>query len=125
MGLDLLTPEAHAGAYEWAAVLLAHFTVGLVLVAAVAALLNWLSGDDLGPMHGPALVIVVLVYFFFWEGLGQRYAAGLPDAAIDTFAVAMGGLVGISAWLRKGGAVLAAIIATAIVAVAGIWRRKE
>lgn len=122
--LDLLTPEAQAGAYEWASVLLAHFAIGLALVAVVSAVLDAMVDDWLRPMGSVALVLVVVVYAVAWEGLVQRYGAGLLDAGVDTLAVAMGGLAGLSAWLRRGALVAASLVVTAGVAVAGVWRRR-
>ena len=123
--LDLLTPTDHAGAYEWASVLLAHFAIGLALVAVLSAVLlvlRWLVGK-IGAGKA-ALLIVVVVYAVIWEGLAQAYGAGLPDALVDTLAVAMGGLAGLSAWMRRGALVALSLAVTAGVAVAGVWRRR-
>ena len=123
--LDLLTPTDHAGAYEWASVLLAHFAIGLALVAVLSAVLlvlRWLVGK-IGAGKA-ALLIVVIVYAVIWEGLAQAYGAGLPDALVDTLAVAMGGLAGLSAWMRRGALVALSLAVTAGVAVAGVWRRR-
>ena len=122
---DLLTPTDHAGAYEWASVLLAHFAIGLALVAVLSAVLlvlRWLVGK-IGAGKA-ALLIVVVVYAVIWEGLAQAYGAGLPDALVDTLAVAMGGLAGLSAWMRRGALVALSLAVTAGVAVAGVWRRR-
>ena len=123
--LDLLTPTDHAGAYEWASVLLAHFAIGLALVAVLSAVLlvlRWLVGK-IGAGKA-ALLIVVVVYAVIWEGLAQGYGAGLSDALVDTLAVAMGGLAGLSAWMRRGALVALSLAVTAGVAVAGVWRRR-
>ena len=123
--LDILTPTDHAGAYEWASVLLAHFAIGLALVAVLSAVLlvlRWLVGK-IGAGKA-ALLIVVVVYAVIWEGLAQAYGAGLPDALVDTLAVAMGGLAGLSAWMRRGALVALSLAVTAGVAVAGVWRRR-
>ena len=120
--MDLLTPTNHAGAYEWAAVLFSHATVGLGLVAIVAALLSrveWL--DHVGDV---ALAIVTVVYALAWEGIIQSLGAGLADAAVDTFAVFIGGLLGVSAWGRRGITVAAALAALAGVLWAGVRARK-
>jgi len=119
--MDLLTPTNHAGAYEWAAVLFAHVTVGLGLVAIVAALLDWLEADSPGIV---ALHVVTVAYALVWEGIIQGYGAGFADAAVDTFAVFIGGLLGVSAWGRRGIAVAASLLALAGVLWAGVRARK-
>ena len=95
--MDLLTPTNHAGAYEWAAVLFAHATVGLIITAIVAAILHWQLAPWIEGLGGLALVIVVVLYFLGWEGSIQQFGAGMPDAIVDTFAVFIGGLIGVSA----------------------------
>ena len=119
--MDLLTPTNHAGAYEWAAVLFAHVTVGLGLVAIVAALLDWLEADSPGIL---ALHVVTVAYALAWEGIIQSFGAGYGDAAVDTFAVFMGGLLGVSAWGRRGVTVAASLAALAGVLWAGVRARK-
>ena len=122
--MDLLTPTNHAGAYEWAAVLFAHATVGLGLVAIVAALLDWQLAPWVEGLGGLALVIVVVLYFLGWEGSIQQFGAGLADATVDTFAVFIGGLLGVSAWGRRGVTVAAALAALLGVLWAGVRARK-
>lgn len=119
--MDLLTPTNHAGAYEWAAVLFAHATVGLGLVAIVAALLDWLEADSPGIV---ALHVVTVAYTLVWEGIIQGYGAGLADAAVDTFAVFIGGIVGVSAWYRRGVSLALALVSLAGVLWAGVRARK-
>ena len=123
--LGLTVPDAHADPYTFFAVLLAHGSVGFwatAIVAVVLLVLAWLV-RVLGAGK-TALLIVVTVYAVGWEGLVQRYGAGLTDAAVDTIAVAMGGLAGLSAWLRRGALVALSLVVTAGVAVAGVWRRR-
>lgn len=115
--LDLLTPTDHAGAYEWASVFLAHFAIGLALTALVAAVLDAIDGFELS-VGDTAPVLVVAGYFVAWEGMVQRYGAGLADAAVDTLAVGLGGLAGLFLW-RRAGVRLAAVLA---VAIAALWR---
>ena len=122
--LDLLTPTDHAGAYEWASVLLAHFAIGLALVAVLSAVLDAIAGEWIGGTGRVSLLIVAAVYLIAWEGLAQGYGAGLSDALVDTLAVAMGGLAGLSAWMRRGALVALSLAVTAGVAVAGVWRRR-
>jgi len=114
--MNLTTPTDHAGAYEWAAVLLAHGFIGLALVAVVAVLLD--AAEWITDTGRTAWVAVVLCYALLWEGAVQRYGAGLGDAATDTAAVALGGAVGLLAWSRQGVA-----LAVALVALCGLlWR---
>ena len=45
--MNLTTPTDHSGAYEWAAVYLAHMALGVALVAVIAAALSlciWRQG---------------------------------------------------------------------------------
>ena len=113
--MNLTTPTDQQDAYEWASVLLAHGFIGLALVAAVA----WASGR-----MWLSFWIVSAVYLICWEGGVQRFGAGGVDALVDTFAVMAGGLAGIAAWGRKGGAVAAALTLMAWVLAGGIWRRR-
>lgn len=113
--MNLTTPEAQAGAYEWAAVLLAHGFIGLALVAVVA----WATGR---PML--AWFAVVAVYLLLWEVMVQRVGAGWDDALTDTFAVAAGALAGVSAWARRGWALAVSLAAMAGVLVLGVRGRK-
>ena len=122
--MDLLTPTNHAGAYEWAAVYLAHFAIGLAITAIIAALLDWQLAPWIEGLGGLALVIVVVLYFLGWEGSIQQFGAGMPDAIVDTFAVFIGGLAGVSAWGRRGFAVAASLAALAGVLWAGVRARK-
>ena len=115
MVMDLLTPTNHADAYEWASVLLAHFTVGLVLTAIIAAVTEWRAWV--------ALACVIAAYGLLWEGAVQHLGAGVADAFVDTFAVAIGGLVGLSAWLRRGVMLAAGVAALAGVLWAGVRKR--
>lgn len=121
--LDLLTPTDHAGAYEWASVYLAHLAIGLVLTALVAAVIEAAQGDwiDLGDT---APVVVTLVYFVAWEGMAQRYGAGMPDALIDTLAVGCGGLAGLFLWRRSGKRVAMVLALAAAVLWRGVRARK-
>lgn len=121
--LDLITPTDHAGAYEWAAVFLAHFTIGIALTALVAAALDAmdsfaLSVGDVSP------VLVTAVYFVAWEGIVQRYGAGLADAAVDTLAVGIGGASGLYLWRRAGVRLAAAIALAGAVLWRGVRARK-
>ena len=122
--MDLTTPTAHADGYIWLVVLMAHAGIGLALVAVLAAVLDALARDWVDGAGGVAWVIVVLCYGIVWEGIVQEYGAGMPDAFVDTFAVAMGGLIGLSAWARRGACLAGALFLFAAVAVAGVRSRK-
>lgn len=115
--MDLLTPEAHAGAYEWAAVLLAHFALGFGLAAVLALIF--------GRRLGLATLIVALVAFYGggWEGLVQGYGAGLADAAVDTAAVVCGGVAAWAAWHRRARLIAAALVIVTAIAALGIRKR--
>ena len=124
--LDLLTPTDHAGAYEWASVLLAHFAIGLALTALVAALLDWLDNRtgynlDVGTL---APWLVTAVYLVAWEMGLQRVGAGWPDALADTFAVAMGGASGLFLWRRLGVRLALALAAFVAVLWPGVRARR-
>ena len=123
--LDLLTPTAHAGAYEWASVFLAHAMIGLGLTALVSLILSWVDDDGwLGDVGAVALLLVVFVYGAAWEGLAQRYGAGLMDSAVDTLAVFCGGWIGLAAWRRRGVAIAAGMAVMALASWLGIRRRS-
>lgn len=121
--MNLATPTDHAGAYEWLVVLMAHGGVGLLLTAFLAWALDWMAGDwvDGG---GLAWVASVILYGLGWEGAVQRFGAGLGDAAVDTFAVAAGGLIGWLAWDRRGFLLGAVFAIFAVVAAIGVRGRK-
>ena len=116
--MGLLTHTDHAGAYEWASVFLAHMAIGLGLVALLSAVLDWIAGDWIDGTGEVAALIVSVVYLVAWEGFVQGYGAGLMDAAVDTLAVASGGLLGLFLWRRAG------IKAAGVLALAGLalWR---
>ena len=123
-----MTPDAFLHDwYGWLTNQMAHALLGL----AVTALLAWVLGAFMSrafempvTMHGPALVIVAVGYFFGWEGVWQRYGAGMGDALADTAFMALGGLLGVSAWARKGGRVALAMAVAVVMLGAGVWRRK-
>jgi ABC-type uncharacterized transport system permease subunit len=121
--MNLTDPTAHADAYVWAAVLLAHASIGLALTALVAAVIKALA-DDMIDGEGPlAWALVVIAYAVIWEGAVQALGAGVMDALVDTAAVALGGLLGLTAWLRKGGAMAVALAALGVMMFLGVRRR--
>lgn len=123
--LDLLTPTAHAGAYEWAAVFLAHFAIGQTITALVAAVLDWIdrrSEFDLD-VGATAPWLVTWAYLIVWEMGMQRVGAGWPDALLDALAVAIGGASGLFLW-RRSGAKLAVVLGVGAVALSVyVWVR--
>jgi len=122
--MDLLTPESQESAHYWVSVLLAHGFVGLFLTAALGAALDWIGGDWIDGTGWLALVFVVVCYATWWEMGLQQLGAGWLDAAIDTVAVACGGLAGVSAWARQRVALVVAFVVMASVAAAGVWNRR-
>lgn len=113
--------------YDWLINQMAHMLLGLAITALLAWVLGWLMSRAMEmdvAMHGPALVIVAVVYFFGWEGLWQQWGAGMGDAIADTAFMVLGGLLGVSAWARKGGRVAVAMAVSVVMLGAGVWRRK-
>lgn len=118
--MNLTTPTDHAGAYEWAAVYLAHAAIGVVLVAVIAAALSlviWKQGAW-------AAVIASVGYGALWECAVQRLGAGLSDAAVDWSAVTLGALVAHAAWYHAGGAIAAALMASGAIIWRGVRARR-
>lgn len=118
--MNITTPTDHAGAYEWAAVYLAHAALGVALVAVIAAALSlvmWRQGAW-------AAVIAIVGYGALWEGAVQRLGAGLADAAVDWSAVTLGALVAHAAWYRSSRPITVAIAAAAVILWHGIRRRR-
>lgn len=121
--IDLITemfwaPEAHADAYAWAAVLLAHATIGAMLVAMAA------RGSLLWPRN-PVLAVAV-AYGLLWEG-GQLLLAGadLTDSVLDWVAVVLGAAAAMAAWRGKGRRVAALIASGMAIIWAGIFDRRR
>ena len=114
--MDLLTPTDHQDWHYWASVFLAHVALGIVLVAALAAFLEAIAGEWIDDLGALSWAIVVSIYGVFWEGMIQNLGAGWADAAVDTFAVASGGALGVFLWLRlpARAAVIAALVAVAL-----------
>ena len=127
--MDLLTPEAHAGAYEWASVLLAHFALGGYATACLAYVFHWIIPPSHRPNGqfalGTLLVVLATLYGVGWEGLVQGYGAGLIDAAVDTIAVICGGVAAWAAWHRRARLISAALVIVTAVAALGIRKRTE
>ena len=118
--MNLTTPTDHAGAYEWAAVYLAHMALGVALVAVIAASLSlvlWRQGAW-------AAVIASVAYGALWEGAVQRLGAGVADAAVDWSAVTMGAAVGYAAWSHAGGWLAGALLAAGAILWRGVRARR-
>ena len=126
--MGLLFPDAFlSDPYGWATNQMAHALLGLAVTALLAWVLGWLMSRAMEmnvEMHGPALLIVGVVYFFGWEGLWQQWGAGMGDALADTAFMVLGGSVGLFAWARKGGLVASAIVVAVAMLGAGVWRRR-
>ena len=69
--MGLLTPEAHAGAYEWAAVLLAHFALGGYATACLAFVFHWMFPAPYRP-HGQFALGTLLAALATLYGAGGR-----------------------------------------------------
>lgn len=113
--LGLTQPTDHADAYTWAAVLTAHAAIGMVLVVElhnVMALYAAVSAAWVG-------------YLLFWEGLVQRFGAGLLDALTDAAAVTSGVVYGAGTFFGWPGVRWAALVLFAGVLAAGVWRRQR
>lgn len=127
--MDLLTPEAHAGAYEWAAVLLAHFALGGYATACLAFVFQWAFPAPYRPHGqfalGTLLAVLAALYGAGWEGLVQGYGAGLADAAVDTVAVTCGGVAAWAAWHRRARLIGAALGIVTAIAALGIRKRTK
>jgi hypothetical protein len=118
----LASPEAQADPYIWAAAFTGHMAVGLGLTAAVAWPLSGFARDWVDGVGALALLLVVVAYAVIWEALLQRLGAGVMDAAIDTAAVFLGGLIGVAAWERRGPVIGAALIAALAFLARGVRR---
>lgn len=95
---DLMTPEAQANAYEWAAVLLAHFAIGVCL--RFLGLSLWLIAAGYAAFE--AVQAMVSGVFLPW------------DSAVDWVAVVLGAAA-------RGPAAVAAL---SVVALVGAGRRR-
>ncbi len=120
----MLSPDAFNGLpYEWVTNQTGHMALGLGLTALVAWYMRLYTGED---MRGPALLSVVLGYFFGWEATWQTlWVAGPLDAVADTFFVAAGGYVGIALWERRGPLLAAGMAVTGLGLALGAWRRRK
>jgi len=120
--LDLITPTDHQDAYAWLTALLGHACVGVVLMAVLAALIDWLSPSR-GTV-GEALLATVVGYFLLWEVGVQRLGAGMLDAEVDTFGVMAGAVIGMALWRHSRALGAAMLACLAVVAAWGVRRRK-
>jgi hypothetical protein len=118
----LASPEAQVDPYIWAAAFTGHMAVGLGLTAAVAWPLSGFARDWVDGVGWLALMLVVVAYALVWEALLQRLGAGVMDAAVDTAAVFLGGLIGVAAWERRGPVIGAALIAALAFLARGVRR---
>lgn len=106
----IFPPDDPRDPAEWAAVFAGHCFLGLALAAAAV----WAG---LPPWAAP------LGYLVLWEGLVQRFGAGLRDALVDTWAVALGAGCIWFAWERTAPALAACIALAGASTAVGIWRR--
>jgi hypothetical protein len=64
-----------------------------------------------------------VLYLAVWEGAIQRFGAGLRDAAVDAYAVALGAGIIWTAWENIAPALAGCMVVTVISAWLGIWKR--
>lgn len=117
----LMTPEAQAGWYDWAAVFLAHFAIGLFAQAVLwwAVSSEWIEG----PEHLAAGLAIGA--FAIWEGAQFAFfEADLIDNAVDLGAFSLGVMVAIAAWNRQARSLFLAFLAGLAVLLRGIARRR-
>ena len=113
---ELLTPEAQADAYVWAAVLLAHAGIGVALWVLCMAYT--------GHMRGSA-VLSALLYAVF--ELVQADISGsllIWDSLLDWSAVTLGAVLAAGLWGGSLRPARAAVLALGIIAAAGAWVRR-
>lgn len=103
-------PENHTSPDTWAAAFAGHVAVGVTL-AAVAV---W---------AGFPVWAAPVAYLVLWEGLVQRFGAGVIDALVDSGAVAIGAGTIWAAWVNDAAALAVFIAAGIICTGIGIWRR--
>lgn len=113
----LLIGEAQPDPYTWAAVLLAHAMIGIMLMSTIGALVAcWLR-------DGWAGVSVVASLYACWEVLQLDAGALSSDCALDWSVVVLGAILALSLWQRRASLGIRAILALLIVCLAGIRRR--
>lgn len=118
-----MTPDAFlTDWYAWATNQMAHALIGLALTGVLAVILRAIAGRE---RRALSLAIVAAAYFAGWEGAWQAFGAGWLDALADTAFVALGGLIGVSAWAQRGAQLVVAMVAVAGILVAGIVRRQR
>lgn len=110
--LDLFTPTDHPGAYQWAAVLLAHFAIGGGAWVILARFSAWY----------PAVWISAL-YGVVWELGVQHLGAGMSDAVVDWAAVTLGACMASALWRRSSLSASLTVAIIAILSMIGITRR--
>lgn len=113
--MGLTTPTDHDDAYVWVTVLTAHAAIGMVLTVELhEAFPLWI-----------AATIAWVGYLLAWEGLVQRFGAGLLDALVDAAGVTAGVAYGIGTFFAWPGYRWAALGLFAIVAAGGVWKRSR
>lgn len=113
----LLIGEAQPDPYVWAAVLLAHAMIGVLLMSSIGLLVaKWLR-------DGWAGVSVVASLYACWEILQLTSGAPADDCALDWAAVVLGAILALSLWQRRACLGLRAFLALVILCLAGIRRR--
>ena len=112
--MHLSDPTDHADAYVWATVLTAHAAIGLVLVV---------------ELHGfmplwQAATLAWVGYLLLWEGVVQRFGAGLLDALVDAAGVTAGVAYGVGMYFSWPGYRWAALALFGVALAGGVWKRR-
>ena len=115
VGDMLRSPEAQVDAYGWAAVLLAHFALGLIgTVLLCLPFRPWTAAR-----------VVIGLYLVGWEGLQLAlYGSAWADSAVDGAAVAFGAIVGAALWLHAIGPLVVALALLVVLGADGVRRRR-
>lgn len=114
--MGLTDPLSESDPEAWAVRFLAHVAFGLLAWHA----LIWIVPPIV------AVAWVVAAYLAIWEGVVQRFGAGLWDAALDTMAVALGALVGLELLLGPHlWGFVGLLLAGCAVVFNGVWRRRD
>ncbi len=117
----MLSPDAFlTDAYGWLTNQTGHVLLGLVLTAVVAVIMRAVMETD---MRREALLSVSVAYLVGWEILIWHVEAGWLDTVEDSAFVALGGVIGVTAWGQKGGQLAVAMVTMAGIMAAGVARR--
>jgi predicted anti-sigma-YlaC factor YlaD len=110
------TPDAQNDPYVWAAALMGHFAIGVILTAIFCLIYGaWLGCFS-----------VCVGYFSFWEGAQLMFFGSQPlDSVVDASAVACGSVLAAGAWRHKGYAIAGAVSILGAMGIIGVNRRSK